>query len=85
MSRQLTERGEACLVHCPPRPQARWLTESQDEEKLAYYGYACSLTHARRGSRDEEKILLLPLLDVYILLVPNLVREIIILFEIYVF
>ena len=40
--------------------------------------YARSLAHARGGSQDEEKILLLPLL----LLVPTLVREIIILFGI---
>ena len=81
MSRQLAERGEACLVHLLPRPRARWLAESQDEEKLAYYAYARSLAHARGGSQDEEKILLLPSL----LLVPTLVREINILFEIYGF
>ena len=82
MSRQLVERGEACLVRPLPRPQARWLAESQDEEKLAYYAYARSLAHARGGSQDEEKTLLLAPLDIYS---PTLVREIIILFEIYVF
>jgi hypothetical protein len=65
VSRQLAERGEACLV-CPlPRPRVRWLAESQDEEKLAYYAYGRSLAHARGGSQDEEKILLLPPLDIY--------------------
>jgi hypothetical protein len=54
----------------------------QDEEKLAYYAYARSLAHTRGGSQDEEKILLLPPLDIYS---PTLVREIIILFEISVF
>jgi hypothetical protein len=34
VSRQLAERGEACLVRPLPRPRARWLAESQDEEKL---------------------------------------------------
>ena len=63
-----------------PCPRAWWLAESQDEVKLGYYAYARSLAHARGGSQDEEKILLLPPL----LLVPTLVREIIILFEIYV-
>ena len=81
MSRQLTERGEACLVCRLPPPRALWLAESQDEEKLAYYAYARSLAHARGGLQDKEKILLLPSL----LLVPTLVRELVILFEIYVF
>ena len=81
MSRQLTEQGEASLVRRIPHPWVRWLVESQDEEKLAYYAYARSLAHTRGGSQDEEKILLLPPL----LLVHTLVREIIILFEIYVF
>ena len=80
MSRQLAERGEAFLVRRLPHPRARWLAESRDEEKLAYYAYARSLAHVRSGSQDEEKILLLPPL----LLVPTLVREIIILFRIYV-
>ena len=63
VSRKLTERGEACLVRPLPRPRAMWLAESQDKGKLAYYAYACSLAHARGGSRDEEKILLLPPLE----------------------
>ena len=70
VSRQLAEQGEACLVSHLPRPRARWLAESRDEEKLAYYTYARSLAHARGGSQDEEKILLLhPLL-----LIPTLVK-----------
>ena len=53
MSHQLVERGEACLVRHLPRPRARW---------LAGRGEACSsLAHARGGSQDEEKNLLLPL------------------------
>ena len=60
VSRQLAERGEACLVRRLPRPRVRWLGELQDEEKLAYDAYACSLAHARGGLQDEEKILLLP-------------------------
>ena len=63
VSHQLAEQGEACLLHPLPRPRVRWLTESQDEEKLAYY--ARSLSHEHGGSQDEEKILLLPPLDVY--------------------
>ena len=60
VSSQLAERGEACLGRHLRRPRARWLLESRDEEKLAYYAYARSLAHARGGSQDEEKILLLP-------------------------
>ena len=56
MSRQLAERGEACIVRRLPRPRARC---SQDEVKLAP-PYARSLAHARGGSQDEEKNLLLP-------------------------
>ena len=74
VSRQLAEQGEACLVRPLPRPRAWWLVESQDEEKLAYYAYARSLAHVRGGSLDEEKILLLPPLDIYS---PILVRAII--------
>ena len=81
VSCQLAEWGEACLVPPLPLPRVRWLAESQDEEKLAYYTYARSLAHVCGGSQDEEKILLLPSL----LLVPTLVRELVILFEIYVF
>ena len=80
MSRQLAEQGEACLVHRFPRPRARWLAESRDEEKLAYYAYARSLAYARGGSQDEEFFYY----SLRLLLVPTLVREIIILFGIYV-
>ena len=56
MSRQLAERGEACLVrHLPAHGRGG----SQDEVKLAP-PYARSLAHARGGSQDEEKNLLLP-------------------------
>ena len=58
MSRQLTERGEAFLVRCLPRPRAWWL-----------------------AGRGEAFLLVLPPFTP----VPTLVREIIILFEIYVF
>ena len=56
VSRQLAERGEACLVHRLP---AHGRGGSQDEVKLAP-PYARSLAHACGGSQDEEKNLLLP-------------------------
>ena len=82
VSCQLAEQGQAFLVRRLPRPRARWLAESRDKEKLAYYAYARSHGHARGGFQDEDKNLLLPPLDIYS---PTLVREIIILFEIYIF
>ena len=61
VSRQLTERGEACLVCRLPRPRARWLAGRGEAcLLLTSTPYARSLAHARGGSRDEEKILLLP-------------------------
>ena len=54
VSRQLAERGEACLVRrLPPHRRGG----SQDEVKLAP-PYARSLAHAHGGSQDEQKILL---------------------------
>ena len=79
VSRQLAERGEACYALSPAHGCGGSQSRRTRRSLLTTPTPAPSPTRA--GSQDEEKILLLPPL----LLVPTLVREIIILFEIYVF
>ena len=80
MSRQLTERGETCLVQRLPRPRARWLAGWGEAGVLLYaFTPAPSPTHAVARSMRRKFYYSLRLL-----LVPTtLVRHIIILFGIY--
>ena len=78
VSSHLAEQGEACLVRRLPRPRARWLA-GRGEACLLRLTPAPSPTRAV-AHRMRRKFYY----SLRLLLVPTLVREIIILFGIYV-